>query len=225
MHSRSRLLLLALLVGAGSLALAGEAAAQEPVTSRLKLSIGGYIKPEFIYRTNNGGIAVAGGIPGSQNFGFTTVPQKNTIAGENGQFIAASNETRFNFTLNAPDWRGLKSLGFIEVDFEQAQGSTVDQYCPTTVCATAQNSTGPASNINSGTPRIRHAFFRLSGEGLGGQWSATFGQTWEVFGLLPFYSGASLSFGGASIMGGRATQFRLQHTWQMFRDFSMETAV
>ncbi len=226
MHSRSRLLLLALLVGAGSLALAWDAAAQEPVTSRLKLSIGGYIKPEFIYRTNNGGVGFVGAIPGAQNFGFSIIPQKNLIASSNGSFVAASNETRFNFTLNAPDWRGLKSLGFLEMDFDGDTVSTVERYCPAgTICAATQQSGGPAGSINNGAFRIRHAFFRLSGEGLGGQWSATFGQTWNVFGMVPFYSGASLSFGGASIFGGRGTQLRLQHTFSFFRDFSMETAV
>jgi hypothetical protein len=222
MHSRTRLLLLALLVGAGTLALAWDAAAQEPVTSRLKLSIGGYIKPEFIYRTNNGGIGFAGSIPGAQNFGFSITPQKNTIAGSNGQFIAAANETRMNFTLNAPDWRGLKSLGFLEVDFEGDTASTVERLGGVAPATGIGNSAG---SINNGALRIRHAFFRLSGEGLGGQWSVTFGQTWNVFGMLPFYAGASLSFGGASLFGGRNTQLRFQHDWNFARDWTWQNAV
>jgi len=153
MHSRSRLLLLALLMGAGTLALAWDAAAQEPVTSRLKLSIGGYIKPEFIYRTNNGGVAFVGAIPGSQNFGFSIVPQKNTIAAANGSFVAASNETRFNFTLTAPDWRGLKSLGFIEMDFDGDTASTIERYCPAgTICwSGSPGATASASSRTSTT--------------------------------------------------------------------------
>jgi hypothetical protein len=202
------------------------ASAQEPVTSRLKLSIGGYIKPEFIYRTNNGGVGFAGAIPGAQNFGFAIVPQKNTIAGSNGSFVAAANETRFNFTLTAPDWRGLKSLGFLEMDFEGDTASTVERYCPAgTICVATQQSGNPAGSINNGGFRIRHAFFRLSGEGLGGQWNVTLGQTWNVFGLIPFYTGSSFSFGGASILAGRSTQLRFQHAFSFFRDFTWENAV
>ncbi len=222
MYSRSRLLLLAVLVGVGTLALAWEAAAQEPVTSRLKLSIGGYIKPEFVYRTNNGTPGFAGSVPGVQNFGFSATPQKNTTGGTNGEFAAASNETRFNFTLNAPDWRGLKSFGFLEMDFEGDTASTVERLGGVAPAAGIGNSAG---SINNGAARIRHAFFRLSGEGMGGQWSLTFGQTWNVFGLLPFYSGSSVSFGGASLFGGRGTQLRVQHSWKVFRDFTWETAI
>lgn len=231
MHSRSRLLLMVTLLVVGTLALPWAASAQEPVTSRLKLSIGGYIKPEFVYRTAAGAVGLAGSVPGTQNFGFTAVPQANTLGHDNGLFSAIANETRFNFTLTAPDWRGLKPTGFIEFDSDGDTASTLERYCQGVVangaspCFGAQSSGNPAGSVNNGGFRIRHAFFRLAGEGLGGNWEMTFGQTWGIFGMLPYYSGSSLSFGGATIFGQRQPQLSLRHTIRFFRDFAWETAI
>jgi hypothetical protein len=195
--------LLIVLLVAGTLALPWAASAQEPVTSRLKLSIGGYIKPEIMYRTNAGGIAAGGNSFGISNFGFTGVPQKNNgPAATNGTFSINANETRFGFALTAPDWRGLKATGYIETDFAGSSAAVVAGYCPagsfvpTSQCFAAQN-----TNVNPGTSgfgygmfRLRHAYFRLAGEGMGGSWHVTFGQTWGIFGMLPYYGGSSLFF-------------------------------
>lgn len=234
MRSRRTRLLTALGILVPSLLLlALPAAAQEPVTSRFKLSIGGYIKAEAMYRTNNGGIGFAGSIPGTQNFGFAVVPQHNTVAGTNGQFDMFANESRFQFTINAPDWRGLKPLGYLEMDFDGDSPSTIERFCPSQTpgltqgvgspCAFGQASGNPrGGGIQNGGFRIRHAFMRLSGEGLGGSWSLTFGQTWNTFGLLPFYGGSSLSFGGATIFGGRSPQLTFRHDLRLFRDFTWQ---
>jgi len=196
------------------------AEAQEPVTSRLKLSIGGYIKPEMVYKTASGTPGLAGSVPGVQNFGFTAVPQHNTLGHDNGEFAAVANETRFNFTLTAPDWRGLKPTAFLEMDFEGDTASTVERLG---AVAPATGIGNPAGSINNGGFRIRHAFFRLAGEGMGGSWNLTFGQTWATFGLLPYYAGSSLSFGGATIFGTRNPQLSLQHTVKFLRDFAWQS--
>lgn len=229
MHTRSRLLLLAVFLAAGTVAMAWDASAQEPVTSRFKLSIGGYIKAEAMYRTRNGGVAYAGSIPGTQNFGFAIVPQNQTIAGENGQFDMFANESRFQFTINAPDFRGMKPLGYLEMDFDGDSVSTLERYCQAPAvaaaspCAAQQGSGSPrGGGIQNGGFRIRHAFLRLSGEGLGGSWSVTAGQTWNTFGMLPFYGGSSLSFGGATIFGGRSPQLTFRHDLRLFRDFTWQ---
>ncbi len=226
MHSRSRLLFVVLLLVVGTLALPWAASAQEPVTSRLKLSIGGYVKGEMMYRTASGGVAFAGAIPGQQNFGFVAVAQPNTLAHDNGQFTANANETRFNFTMTAPDWRGLKPTAFIEFDSQGDTASTIERFCPAgTICAATQQSGNLAGSINNGGFRIRHAFFRLSGEGLGGSYELTLGQTWGIFGMVPYYAGSTLSFGGATIFGQRQPQLSLRHTIRFFRDFAWETAI
>lgn len=225
MHSRSRLLFLVVLLAAATLALPWAASAQEPVTSRLKLSIGGYIKAEMVYRTNSGAIGLAGAIPGTQNFGFAAIPQKNTVGGANGEFAAFANESRFNFSLTAPDWRGLKPTGFLEFDFDGDTASTIERYCGVAVCVGAQQFGNPAGSINNGGFRIRHAFLRLAGEGMGGSWNVTFGQTWGIFGLLPYYGGSSLSFGGATVFGQRQPQLSLTHNIKFFRDFTWVTAI
>jgi hypothetical protein len=219
------------LLVAGTLALAWDASAQEPVTSRFKLSIGGYIKAEMMYRTNNGGVALGGSIPGTQNFGFGGVPQKDTIAGKNGQFDAFTNESRFAFTINAPDWRGMKSLGYLEFDFDNDEAQTFARFCQSNAfngaspCAAAQTATNSRTNIQNGAFRIRHAFMRLSGEGLGGSWSVTLGQTWNTIGMLPFYGGSSFSFGGATVFGGRTPQLTLRHDLNLFRDLTWQSTI
>ncbi len=223
----------AVLFSLGILAIAPYAWAQEPVTSRLKLAIGGYIKPEFIYKTNDGGVGLAGAIPGAQNFGFAVVPQHNTLAGDNGRFVAAANESRFHFTITAPDWRGLKPVGYLEMDFEGDTASTIERFCQErdgninagSPCVRQQSAGNAAGSINNGGFRIRHAFLRLSGEGMGGSWNVLFGQTWNLFGLIPHYLGSSVSFGGSGILAGRATQLRFQHTWRFLRDFAWENSV
>ena len=224
MHSRSRLLLLALLLVAGTLALPWAASAQEPVTSRLQMSIGGYIKPEFMYRTNAAAAGVAGNPFGVSNFGFAVVPQKNTTAGANGTMNFSANETRLGFSLTAPDWRGLKPTAYLETDFAGNDG-VINGYCQSagaaTPCVNAQNAVGSpqTSDFGYGGFRLRHAFFRLAGEGLGGSWSLTAGQTWGLFGMLPYYAGSSLSFGGASVWGQRQPQFTMSHTLPFLKDF------
>jgi hypothetical protein len=92
----------ALIIGIGLLFTPRDASGQEPVTSRLKMTIGGFIKPEFIYHTTRGGGAT-GFVSGS----FVPIAQKNTLAGDNGMFMADAIESRFNFTLTAPDWHGI----------------------------------------------------------------------------------------------------------------------
>lgn len=211
-----------LLLGLGMLTIPWSGSAQDPVTSRFKLSIGGSIKPEFIYRTNNGGVGFAGAIPGAQNFGFAVVPQHNTTAGDNDQFIAAANESRFQFTINAPDWKGLKTLGYLEMDFEGDTASTIERLG---AVAPPTGIGNPAGSINNGGFRIRHAFLRVAGEGFGGSWNVLAGQTWHVFGLIPYHLGSSVSFGGAGILAGRGTQFRFQHTGNVLWDLAWENTI
>jgi len=227
MHSRSRLLLLVLLLVAGTLALPWVASAQEPVTSRLQMSIGGYIKPEILYKTDAGGPSVAGNPEGVSNFGFTPVPQKNTLAGGNGTFSLNANESRINFTMTAPDWRGLKPSAFMEMDFA-GNDSGIIGYCPTegsaalsgSPCAAAQNGVGSpqTSDFGYGGFRMRHAYFQLAGEGMGGSWKLIAGQTWGIMGMLPYYSGSTLSFGGGGVWGQRQPQFTFVHTLPLTRD-------
>lgn len=205
------------LVALGFLALAESSPAQEPVTSRLKLAIGGYIKPEFIYHDKRLG-GVTGGISGA----FSAVPQHNTVAGDNGSFKADTVESRLNFTLTAPDWRGIKPTGFFEFDFF---GDSSSAFRAGANGATAGTSATNADNsIFNGTPRIRHAYLQLAGEGLGGQWRILVGQTWALFGLQPYSFGSSVSFGGGSVLFDRPTQLRATHIWKPFRDIEFETA-
>ncbi len=195
MRSRSRLLLLAFLLVAGTVAMAWDASAQEPVTSRFKLSIGGYIKPEFAYSDHN-----SPGGPGQT----LTVQPPGTVAYNNGGYVASTQESRFNFTLSAPDWRGIKSTAFLEFD---------------------SFGIGGAGTAPPGVLRIRHAFFRLAGEGLGGSWNVTVGRTWAMWSFAPFYSGSTVLFAAGGWLNDRGEQINLTHTFRVWRDLAWENAI
>ncbi len=79
--------------------------------------------------------------------------------------------------------------------------------------------------LSFGGFRIRHALFRLAGEGLGGSWNLKFGQTWNIFGQVPQYLGSSVSFGGARILAGRSPQLSFQHSLKFLHDFTWENTI
>lgn len=195
MRRPTRLLLALGVLLPAMLFLAWAAEAQEPVTSRLKMSIGGYIKPEFMYSdTNQGGTQAQ----------TLVIPPNGTVAGDNGHLTFSAQESRLNFTLTAPDWRGIKPTAFLEFDFFGA---------PSTVA-------NPPSAM-----RMRHAFFRLTGEGLGGNWEALVGRTWSPVMLGILWSGSTVGFAMGGDLNDRTEQIRLTHRWKPFRDLTWETVV
>ncbi len=211
MQRRTTCLMALFLLALGTLAFPWSVHGQQPVTSRFKLNIGGYIKPEFIYHsTRTAGFFGPGGSGVS-----AVVPQHNTLAGDNGSFSADAVESRFNFTITAPDWRGIKPIGFFELDF----------FNPGPVVADVSAGTNSQFTIFNSVPRIRHFFFRLDGEGLGGSWKLLFGQYWAPFGLQPHSFGSSLAFGHASTLFDRQVQLNFTHSFRLLRDLVWENTV
>ena len=128
-------------------------------------SFGGFAEMDAISDSSRAFREVIGNAP---------VPLPNTAAGGNGRFQTSVRNSRLSFTLEAPEYEGWKTKGYVESDFlgfDPAPG---------------QPNQGPNSEggfFNNPTMRIRHAY--LQGEASG--WSILAGQTWQLFGWQPSY--------------------------------------
>ncbi len=214
MHGRTRLLFFVLLLAVGTLGLPWAASPQEPVTGRLKVSIGGFLKPEFVYHSTR--VGAAGGSFGLAGGGVSTVvPVPHTFGGDNGAFSATAAGSRLNLTLSAPDWRGIKPLAFFELDFLNTA----------LIGAIGRAGGGFDSSIQSGASRIRHSFLRLAGDGLGGSWDLLVGQTFEPFGVANLGAGSAFSFTTATLASGLQTQVRFTHRFKLLPDLQWENAI
>ena len=83
----------------------------QPVTSKFKLSIGGFVKLDYAYNSvdfgNSGAL-----IPGNG-----AVPKTTSVAGQSDQSIFTARQSRFWLKVAGPDFVGAKTSALIEVDF------------------------------------------------------------------------------------------------------------
>ncbi|MBJ6723925.1 hypothetical protein [Geomesophilobacter sediminis] len=128
-----------------------------PVTSKFKLSIGGYVKLDYAYNSVNLGpngviTPISGAIPSRAISG--TGPNSATFAGQN-QSVFSLKQSRIWFKADGPTLAGAKTGALIEVDFY------------------GDNSAAAESPM----PRLRHAYGTVD-------WPNTqvlFGQYWDMF--------------------------------------------
>jgi hypothetical protein len=111
--------------------------------------LGGYVKLETFWDSSDMGKNL-----NTPAFRRNTLPQNRV-----GRLKMTSQSTRFNFTVRGPEVFGAKTVGFIEMDFDQ-QGDARQ------------------SASNAYVPRMRHAFFRMDWPG---GWSILMGQYWGMF--------------------------------------------
>ena len=74
--------------------------------------------------------------------------RNNDPNAKHGRLKFTAQGSRFNFTIKGPDLWGAKTSGFIEMDFDTAEG--------------ADCQLRPLRSSNSYTPRLRHAMFRFN---------------------------------------------------------------
>jgi hypothetical protein len=102
-----------------------------------EFSLGGFIKLDAMWDSNN---AVGKNLNG--------VPARNNNGGANhGRLKFTAQGSRFNLTIKGPKLWGAQVTGFLEMDFDTAENGIA-------------NSAGNASH--SYTPRLRHAMFRFN---------------------------------------------------------------
>jgi hypothetical protein len=109
-----------------------------------------------------------------------------------GSIYMASGETRMNFAIKGPDAWGAKTMGFIEFEFT---GDAVR--------------TGAAGDGGYGSPRLRHAFIKLT-------WptaALTVGQQWQGWGLMPSLKQLGNYYGVEVMKGSRDPGIRFDYNF------------
>ena len=92
----------------------------QPVTSKFKLSIGGFVKLDYAYNSVDFG-NVGALIPGTG-----AVPKTSSVAGQSDQSIFTARQSRFWLKVAGPDFVGAKTSALIEVDFYGDGGAAAE---------------------------------------------------------------------------------------------------
>ncbi len=100
---------------AASTLLATSAMADEPVVSKFKMSIGGYVKLDYAYNSDNLGGGAGIITPGGGGLGAALAT--NAGASRQEQSILGMKQSRLWIKVNGPDAFGAKTGGLIEGDF------------------------------------------------------------------------------------------------------------
>jgi len=133
---------------------------QAPVSSKFNLTLGGFIKLDYAYNSQNYG--PNGFISASQ------APKQSSQNGQKDQSIFSARQSRFWIKSNGPTLLGAKTSALIEFDFYNSP------------VATGVASTSSSTESVNATPRLRHGYANLDW----GKTQLLFGQTSDNFGLL-----------------------------------------
>lgn len=126
------------------------------VTSKYKVSIGGYVKLDYINNSTNLGSATGIAALGSLQPGG--IPKSSSVAGSQHQSIFTARQSRLWLKVNGPDFLDAKTSAYIEGDFF-----------------------GSGSSNESPDFRMRHAYGTLDWKNT----QVLFGQFWDNFGSGP----------------------------------------
>ena len=151
-----------------SIMISGTAFADEPVMSKFKMSIGGFVKLDYVYNSTDLGSNAGMLAPASGQ-----IPRTSTPAGNSDQSIFTARQSRLWFKVAGPELYGAKTNALIEADFYGDYAS--------------------GNNLTSESPQMR---MRLAYGTI--DWTNTqilFGQFWDTWGpmvasTVDFRSGA-----------------------------------
>jgi hypothetical protein len=90
----------------------------EPVTSKFKLSIGGFVKLDYAYNSVNFGNNIPARAPANGQIAKST-----SVAGQQDQSVFTARQSRLWFKVAGPSLLGAKTGALIEADFYGAGGS------------------------------------------------------------------------------------------------------
>jgi hypothetical protein len=161
-----------------------------PATSKFNLSIGGFIKADYVYNSANYGAT-----------GFlspTNSPKDSSIASKKDQSLFSIRQSRLWFRSTGPNLFSAKTSAYLEFDFHNTN-----------------NSLNNSENLNA-TPRIRHAYGLLNW----GTTQLLFGQTSDTHSFLTnanffdFSGGAQAGF----VSNTRNAQIRLTQRFDLDKD-------
>ena len=96
---------------AASIMVSGTAFADEPVMSKFKVTIGGFVKLDYAYNSTNLGQS------GTLAPGSGAIPRTSSIAGQSDQSEFTARQSRLWLKVNGPELYGAKTSALIEGDF------------------------------------------------------------------------------------------------------------
>ncbi len=123
-----------------------------PVTSKFKLTFGGYVKLDYVYNSVN--LGSTGGTAAMATLQPDGIPKTSSLAGQRDQSLITARQTRFWLKVDGPTFLGAKTGALIETDFFGAGGSN-----------------------ESANLRMRHAYGTIDWKNT----QVLFGQTWDNF--------------------------------------------
>ena len=97
---------------AASIMVSGTAFADEPVMSKFKMSIGGFVKLDYVYNSTDLGQTAGMLAPGSG-----LIPRTSSAAGQSDQSEFTARQSRLWFKVAGPELYGAKTNALIEGDF------------------------------------------------------------------------------------------------------------
>ncbi|MFZ2947937.1 MAG: hypothetical protein WA003_00505 [Desulfuromonadaceae bacterium] len=167
-------------------------ALQAPATSKFNLSVGGFIKLDYVYNSVNLG-------PTSFLTPSAGAPKSSSLAAQKDQSIFSVRQSRLWFKSDGPKLLGAKSRGYLEFDFHNTN-----------------------ANANSGenlgaTPRLRQAYGNLDW----GNTQLLFGQAGDTFTGGYTENSIDFS-GGTAGTGTRNPQIRLTQRVNLTKDNSLK---
>ncbi len=91
-----------------------------PVTSKFNLSIGGFVKLDYVYNS------VDFGNTGALTPGSGAIPRTTSVAGESNQSIFTARQSRIWLKVAGPEFVGAKTSALIEMDFYGDSGAAAE---------------------------------------------------------------------------------------------------
>ena len=147
------------------------------VVAKWKTKIYGFIESDNMYDSTQSFNEIQGG---------SIIAPVAAVGGVNSRLVFSARNSRLGFSLESPDYDGIKATSLIEFDlfgFDPAP-------FPSAAVPNATNS--EASFFSSPTVRIRHAWLKIATPFL----DITAGQSWSLFGLQPIFQPATAELQG-----------------------------
>jgi putative salt-induced outer membrane protein YdiY len=152
-----------------------------PVTSKFKLSIGGFVRLDYAYNSVNLGTNGGSQLPSSG-----LIPKTTSLAAQSNQSMFTARQSRFWLKVAGPTFLGARTGGLIEADFYGNSGNT-------------------ATDNENAVVRMRHAYGTLDWTNT----QVLFGQTNDMFGPMSASTLDTRSGGWGVPLQPRITQLRL----------------
>jgi hypothetical protein len=167
------------------------------VLSKLDISLYGFVEMDSIYDSTQGLNDAAGN---------AAIARPNTYAGDHGQLTFGARNSRIGLKLGAPEYKGIKVSGVMEMDFLGNQPPGISE----------------ASFWQNAPFRMRHLNVKLETKAV----DLLFGQTWQLFGWQGINQPNTVQIQGIpNEVYGRAPQIRVSKKAPVSDAMSLEFAV